>query len=213
MSKAGKEILIKAVAQATPTYSISCFKLPDSLCEDLTSLIRNFWWGQRQEEKKMVWLSWKKLRAPKASGGMGFKSLKEFNLAMLAKQGWQLQQRQNSLAYHVLKSKYFPHYDFSQATLGNNPSFTWRSLMAAQDIVKYGLRWRIGNDERVRVWGDKWLQTPSTYQVTSPRMFLQVETLVCDLIIDRENACWKTEVTCSHDKSPLVLFNKLLSMM
>ena len=107
------------------------FKLPDSFCEDLTSLIQNFWWGQRQEEKKMAWLGWKKLCAPKASGGMGFKSLKEFNLAMLAKQGWQLQQRQNSLAHHVLKSKYFPHCDFSQAMLGNNPSFMWRSLMAA----------------------------------------------------------------------------------
>ena len=165
---AGKEILIKAMAQAILTYSMGYFKLHDSLCEDLTSLIQNFWWGQRQEEKKMAWLGQKKLCAPKASGGMGFKSLKEFNLAMLAKQGWRLQQRQNSLTHHVLKSKYFPHYDFSQAMLGNNPSFMWRSLMAAQDIVKHDLRWRIGNGEKVKVWGDKWLPTPSTYQVTSP---------------------------------------------
>ena len=112
---------------------------------------------------------------------------------MLAKQGWRLQQRQDSLVYQVLKAKYFPHCDFTQATMGNNPSFTWRSLMAAQNVVKHGLRWRIGNGEKVKVWGDKWLPTPSTYQVTSPRMFLQVETLVGDLI-DKEKACWKTEV-------------------
>ena len=37
--KDGKEILIKAVAQSISTYSMSCFKLPDSLCEDLTSMI------------------------------------------------------------------------------------------------------------------------------------------------------------------------------
>ena len=43
LSKAGKEVLIKVVAQAIPTYTISVFKLPDSLCEDLTSMIRNFW--------------------------------------------------------------------------------------------------------------------------------------------------------------------------
>ena len=66
LSKARKEILIKAVAQAIPTYSMSCFKLPDSLCEDLTSMIRNIWWGQQQEEKKMAWVSWEKLCAPKA---------------------------------------------------------------------------------------------------------------------------------------------------
>ena len=42
LSKAGKEVLIKAVAQAIPTYTMSCFKIPDSLCDDLTSMIKNF---------------------------------------------------------------------------------------------------------------------------------------------------------------------------
>ena len=45
LSKAGKEVLNKAVAQAIPTYTMSCFKLLDILCDELTSLIRNFWWG------------------------------------------------------------------------------------------------------------------------------------------------------------------------
>lgn len=44
-SKASKEVLIKAVAQAIPTYTMSCFKLPDALYEDLASMIQNFWWG------------------------------------------------------------------------------------------------------------------------------------------------------------------------
>ena len=42
LSNAGREILIKAVAQATPTYTMSCFKLPDSLCKELNSMVRNF---------------------------------------------------------------------------------------------------------------------------------------------------------------------------
>ena len=42
LSKAGKEVLIKAVAQAIPTYTMGCFKIPDSLCDDITSMIRNF---------------------------------------------------------------------------------------------------------------------------------------------------------------------------
>ena len=46
LSKASKEILIKLVAQAIPTYTMSCFKIPNSLCDRLTSMIRQFWWGQ-----------------------------------------------------------------------------------------------------------------------------------------------------------------------
>ena len=56
---------------------------------------------------------------------MGSKKLKEFNLALLAKQGWRLQQAHDSLVYKVLKAKYFPTTEFSQVVLGNNPSFTW----------------------------------------------------------------------------------------
>ena len=57
LSKARKKILIKAVAQAIPTYTMSCFKLPDSLCEELTIMVKNFWWDQKKEEKKTAWLS------------------------------------------------------------------------------------------------------------------------------------------------------------
>lgn len=43
LSNAGREILIKAVAQATPTYTMSWFKIPDSLCNELNSMLSNFW--------------------------------------------------------------------------------------------------------------------------------------------------------------------------
>ena len=85
LSNAGREILIKAVAQATPTYTMSCFKLPDLLCTNLNSLMGRFWWGQKANERKLAWVSWEKLCFPKVDGGMGFRDLKAFNLALLEK--------------------------------------------------------------------------------------------------------------------------------
>ena len=82
----------------------------------------------------------KKVTDYKYNGGMGFKQLKQFNLALLAKQGWRLQTNQNSLVYQVLKARYFPQCEFIEASIGNNPSFTWRSIMSAQSLVREGVR-------------------------------------------------------------------------
>lgn len=119
---------------------MSCFKLPNSLCDDLTSMIRNFWWGQQRDEKKIAWMSWDKLCEPKSCGGMGFKKIKQFNMALLAKQGWRLQTKHTSLVYKVLKARYSPISDFLHATIGNNPSYTWQSILAAQPLVREGMR-------------------------------------------------------------------------
>ena len=49
-------------------------------------MVRNFWRDQKGDKKKITWISWEKLCIPKSQGGMGLKLLKEFNLALLAKQ-------------------------------------------------------------------------------------------------------------------------------
>ena len=85
LSMGGREILIKAVAQVIPTYTMSCFQLTKGLCGDLEGMMRRFWWGQRQQKSKIAWVSWKKMCKSKLKGGMGFQNLQAFNLAMLAK--------------------------------------------------------------------------------------------------------------------------------
>lgn len=47
LSKAGKETLLKSVAQALPTFCTSVFLLPQSLCAELQKMINSFWWEER----------------------------------------------------------------------------------------------------------------------------------------------------------------------
>ena len=65
LSQAGREVLLKAVVQAIPTYAISCFKLPITLGNNIEQLIRKFWWGHRGEQRKIHWLKWSTLCLPK----------------------------------------------------------------------------------------------------------------------------------------------------
>ena len=82
LSSGNKEILIKAVAQTIPTYVMSVFKLPASVCDDLTRMMRQYWWGVENGKKKMAWLSWEKMKLPKSMGGMGFRDMRAFNQAL-----------------------------------------------------------------------------------------------------------------------------------
>jgi hypothetical protein len=46
LSWAGKEILIKVVAQAIPTYAMGCFEITKALCDQISSMICWYWWNQ-----------------------------------------------------------------------------------------------------------------------------------------------------------------------
>ncbi|CAL9029915.1 unnamed protein product, partial [Prunus brigantina] len=61
LSQTGLEIMIKAVALVIPTYPINVFKLPTSLCREIDALLAKFWWGQKEDETKVHWVSWKSL--------------------------------------------------------------------------------------------------------------------------------------------------------
>jgi hypothetical protein len=85
LSKAGKEISIKAVAQAIPTYAMSCFDLTKLLCDEISAIICRFWWAQQDNEKKLHRISWRTISSRKRERGLGYRDLHLFNLAMLGR--------------------------------------------------------------------------------------------------------------------------------
>ena len=129
---AGREILIKNVAQAIPLYVMSCFKIPANIIHSIESMLANFWWGGQGNNQKIHWCSWPKLNQPKKEGGMGFRNLSAFNEAMLAKQGWRLVIDNSSLLARSMKARYYSNSDFLATTLHGNPSFSWRSIVGAR---------------------------------------------------------------------------------
>lgn len=65
LAQPGREVFIKAVAQALPTYIMGVFKLPFSRCDDLTQMVRNFYWGSKKGKRKVHSRGWNHLLQPK----------------------------------------------------------------------------------------------------------------------------------------------------
>jgi hypothetical protein len=74
LSMEGKEILIKSVLQAVPTYPMGCFKLSQKTCSKLTSIATGFWLGSADGKRKVPWISWERMCVSKRGGGMGFRN-------------------------------------------------------------------------------------------------------------------------------------------
>lgn len=51
-------------------------------------------------------------------GCLGFRVMKDFNSALLAKQGWRLLHKEDSLVSKVIKGRYYPRTSFLQAKFG-----------------------------------------------------------------------------------------------
>jgi hypothetical protein len=182
LSQAGKEILIKVVLQAIPTYCMSLFLLPKKLCSDLNGLMQKFWWGQNNGSNKIHWLKWEKMGCSKNQGCLGFRDFRCFNKALLAKQRWRLLQDPHSLAGRIIKAKYFPRCTFLEAQKGTQGSFAWTSIFSARELLMEGLIWSVGDGKQVRIWGDKWMPQPSTFKIQSPCNSFPIDALVAALI-------------------------------
>lgn len=90
-------------------------------------------------------MSWELLSQPKSVGGMGFRNLHDFNIALLGNHPWRLLTKPESLVARVFKSKYYSDSNFLEAKLGGSPSFVWRSVCEAQKIIKSFSIHRVGS--------------------------------------------------------------------
>ncbi|KAM1068573.1 hypothetical protein ACFX2A_000525 [Malus domestica] len=53
LTSTGRELLVKVITQAIPLYTMHCFLLPKSFCDDLNCMVTAFWWNGVDDSKKI----------------------------------------------------------------------------------------------------------------------------------------------------------------
>ncbi|XP_062014108.1 uncharacterized protein LOC133730558 [Rosa rugosa] len=168
LSSAGKEILIKAVAQ-----------------------------GDMEGKRKIHWRSWEKLCLTKHEGGLGFKNIYAYNLAMLAKQGWRLITKPNSLIAQVLKARYFPHCSFWDANLGDAPSYSWRSILESRSLLKAGTPFLLQSSILPNLDFKEWMLERAL--TLKPEIFEKLLKIIWGLWKNRNNKLWEDNAQSPND--------------
>jgi hypothetical protein len=213
LSKAGKEVLIKACAQAIPMFAMACFDITKGLCDQISSMICRYWWSHMQNENKMHWLSWDTMTLPKSEGGLGYKDLHSFNIAMLAKQGWRLLTDPKLLCARVLKAKYYPDVSVLKAQPSRGMSYTWRSIIKRIELLREGVIRRVGDGVTIDCWNDPWIPWKWNRQSITRRASVVVSMVheLINPIIGAWDESMINDIFCQlmHDKSLLCHYGRV----
>ncbi|KAL0319880.1 UNVERIFIED_CONTAM: hypothetical protein Sradi_5249500 [Sesamum radiatum] len=125
LSQVGREVMIKLELQATPTYSMSCFKLPEMFLKEVKGLVGAFFWNQ-EGGKTIHWLAWSKIYQIKKRDGLRMHSLKEFNVALLRKQAWRISKATDSLVHRA--SCHWRTGDDPSSEIAATPWILWHTM-------------------------------------------------------------------------------------
>ena len=87
----------------------------------------------------------------------------------------------------VLQTKFFSHGSIFHAK-EKKWSFAWKSILKGRDVIRRGLKWRIGNGYKVRIFYDALLLGSRQGKVISPITEGQAVEMVSSLI-NHEGMC------------------------
>ncbi|KAG7559442.1 Endonuclease/exonuclease/phosphatase superfamily [Arabidopsis thaliana x Arabidopsis arenosa] len=183
LSTAGKATMLKSVLAAMPTYTMSCFKIPGSLCKRIQSALTRFWWDSSADNRKMCWVSWMKLTQAKEAGGLGFRDIPSFNDALLAKVSWRILKNPSCLLAKILLGKYCKSSPFMDCVASGSASHGWKGICIGRDLLKVHLGKAIGSGSNTLLWYEPWISLSKPITPMGPPtehgQNLKVDHLIC----------------------------------
>ncbi|KAF6152725.1 hypothetical protein GIB67_021385 [Kingdonia uniflora] len=130
---------------------MAIYKWPRSLIKEGDSIISNFIWTGDPSRRKGITVKWEKVCKPLKEGGLGIRSLKEVNDAMLCKLHWAFCDRQEDWSQ-------FMHAKFTNKTGDfiryHKKSTIWLGIKLAASINRPYMEWLVGNGATIDFWRD-----------------------------------------------------------
>ncbi|XP_013632420.1 PREDICTED: uncharacterized protein LOC106337859 [Brassica oleracea var. oleracea] len=92
-----------------------------------------------------------------------------------------------------MKGRYYRHTNPLEISSSNSPSYGWKSMLVAKDLLKKGLRHTIGSGYNTRVWFDQWIPT-QTPRLVKDNGTWRDPKLYVNHLIDHSTGEWRMDL-------------------
>ncbi|KAD3066367.1 hypothetical protein E3N88_34247 [Mikania micrantha] len=169
LSFAGRLLLIKSVLSATQVYWASVFVLPISVLNDLEKMCRSFLWNNSDPIRGKAKVKWKECCLPVKHGGLGLKSLRSWNTALMSRHIWNIISHKNSLWVKWVNQYHLKGRNFWEIPIKREDCWSWRKLLQQRDLLHNHMISIIGNGLSTSAWYDNWHPTGPLCKVLTHR--------------------------------------------
>lgn len=119
---------------------------------------RQFFWNQSRLGKALPLIAWKKVYQPKDQGGLGLRRTYPLNRAFIEKLGWKILTDDNNLWAKIMRKKYLQNDNtFFASKRKARDSLVWSQILSQREILRKGIRWKLGNGNSISFWQDNWI--------------------------------------------------------
>ncbi|XP_057418950.1 uncharacterized protein LOC130713176 [Lotus japonicus] len=153
LNKPARVTLAKSVLTAIPVYVMQLNWLPQAVCDNLDAVVRRFVWGTATGNGVSM-LAWKKVLQPRRNGGLGIRSARMSNVALLGKQLWNLVQRADKFWVKTIEARYAVGPKVLTTGVRDGSVF-WKAMVRTGHLLRDGFSLRIGNG-RFSFWFEDW---------------------------------------------------------
>ncbi|GJV14338.1 RNA-directed DNA polymerase, eukaryota, reverse transcriptase zinc-binding domain protein [Tanacetum coccineum] len=146
---------VPLLAKNPRMYWASVYLLPTTVINDLEKLFKRFLWNAGDSVKGKARVSWKVVCKPKDQGGLGIKSLKQWNEVLMIRQFWKIIEDKNSLWAKWVNRVKLKNKSIWEVKVEKCDSWGWKTMLFIKDKIRNHVCYDIGDGRKASLWYDK----------------------------------------------------------
>ena len=141
-------MLLRSLLSAIPTFYLSVFKIPATIEQRLSGLMRRFFWRGSKEGRGLALVAWDDICTPTDQGGLGVPHLNTMNVALLTKWVKRIIGPEEDVIRSVMRDKYGAGVNWEKTTTRvRGASAFWRGIGKVLPSLGDGNLFRFWLDE------------------------------------------------------------------